>query len=355
MNVLLALKLTSDSLMVAEAVALKNAPSIDKLHLLTDKRYSTRVEGVDYHFLSPWISRIPILRVFARIPKMIGICRREKIDLLICYHLTSYGFAGLVVSNLLGIPLSLHFLGKDIDELCRKPVIGSFVLKCAGTIDVLTVQGSKSRRFLESKGLGRIHIIPTACDLTKFLPRDSPKKEYDVIFLGRLGKEKRVDRFVEIIHIIHVKGCDIRAAVVGTGPEEKEMLHQIKTLGMERYIEYVGWTDAVADYLSKAKVFLLTSDNDQLPSTLLEAMAMGVVPVASDVGNVSDVVDNKSGFIIDKSNTAGFAEAVISLLTNKPMYSEMSLHCLERVEKFSLEANSKRWEAVLRDIAENNA
>jgi glycosyltransferase involved in cell wall biosynthesis len=354
MRLLLALKLTSDSLMVAEATALRNAPNVTTLNLLTDSDYGTQVESVQYHFLKSSIAKIPIVRVFARIPKMIRICREKKIDLLVCYHLTSYGFAGFIVSKILGIPLSLHFLGKDIDVLCQKPILGPLLLWYAKKVGFLTVQGSNSKAFLESKGLRNIHIVPTACDLSKFRPSGNQKKDYDVIFLGRLGREKRVDRFVDIVHMVHKRGFSLTAAVVGSGPEEKKMLDKIRNLGLLDSIKYVGWTNNVADYLGRSRIFLLTSDSDQLPSTLIEAMAMGVVPIASNVGNVSDVVGNETGFLIDRNDTNSFADSVIALLTDNEIYSKMSHRAQEKAKSFSLEANSKRWERILNTIEDQH-
>lgn len=343
MRVLLALKLTSDSLMVAEAIALRIAPGAQKICLLTDKNYGTTVDGVEYYFLNKSIAKIPFLRLIARIPKMINICKKEKIDFLICYHLTSYGFVGFIVSVLLRISLSVHFLGKDIDELCHKPLLGAMLLEYASTIDILTVQGSNSKKFLETKGLRRIHIIPTGCDLRKFQPVNDIKKDFDLIFVGRLGTEKRIDRFVDIVNIIRDKGINVTAVVVGTGPEEKRLLALIAKLDLRQHINYVGWTNNVSGYLERSRIFLLTSDSDQLPSALIEAMAMGLVPVASNVGNVSDVVTPDNGFLIERNDTVAFADVTISLLKDSNTYNRMSEQARRKAREFSLEANSERW------------
>lgn len=352
-RVLIALKLSSDSLMAAEAIALKNTSNIDELFLLTDKKYRTEIKAVKYYYLKPWVAKIPILRVFARIPAMIGICRSENIDILICYHLTSYGFAGFVVSLLLKIPMSMHFLGKDIDELCQKPLLGALLLKLASKINILTVQGTNSKRFLQRKGFDKIYIIPTACDLNKFYFNNA-LKEYDIIFLGRLSREKRIDRYIDIIKIIRKKNYTIRAVIVGTGPEEQRMLTQIKNYDLENCIDYIGWTEDVVRYLSRSRIFVLTSDSDQLPSSLLEAMAMGLVPVVSDVGNISDVVNEKSGFIINKDNIQEFVDAIIHLLKNDEVYSNKSKEAQKKVREFSIEENSKRWGAILDCWSNNN-
>ena len=134
--------------------------------------------------------------------------------------------------------------------------------------------------------------------------------------------------------------------IVGSGPEEKRALEQIKTENLKEYIDYIGWTDDVVSCLSQSKIFVLTSDSDQLPSSLLEAMAMGLVPVVANVGNISDVVDEKNGFVIDKDDIQGFVDAIIYLLENEGAYSNRSKEALAKVREFSIEANSKRWGAI---------
>jgi len=352
MKILLGLKLTSDDLMRTEVIALKNASNVEELIVMTDKRYKTEIGGVKYYYLNSLISMIPIFRVFARIPIMFKICIKEKVDLLICYHLTSYGFAGSIVSRLLKLPVSVHFLGKDIDILCRLPIIGALLIRFAKTIDILTVQGTKSKSFLKKNQIEHIYIIPTACDIKKFLPKQNFKK-YHLIFLGRLSKEKRIDRFVEIIKILKKKNYPIKALIVGSGPHENKILRSINNYGLNDYIHYLGWKDNVTKYLSRAKIFVLTSDNDQLPSALLEAMAMGLVPVVSNVGNLADVVDLNNVVDLKGNCNERFANKIIELLTDEALYNQQSKQSVKRARKFSIEANSVRWESVIKNLKEN--
>ena len=349
MKVLLGLKLTSDDLMRTEVIALKNASAVEKVFVITDQRYKTEVEGVKYHYLSGFIAKIPVLRVFARIPAMLKICKSEQINFLICFHLTSYGLAGYIVSRLLRKPLSVHFLGKDLDKTCKLPVVGNFFLQFANNIDVLTVQGTNSKEFLTTKRINNVYIIPTACDLKKFSVSKEPKK-YDIIFVGRISKEKRIDRFIEIVNILNNNNYPIKALIVGSGPDQKEMLNLIKTYQLNHCVNYIGWKDDVTKYLSQAKIFVLTSDNDQLPSSLLEAMASGLVPVVTKVGNLSDVVDHKNIVKLNPESSQRLANRINELLTDEVLFEEQSRIALKSVQKFSVEANSVRWNSVVEDL-----
>lgn len=349
MNILLGLKLTSDANMVSDTVSVKHVPFVSNLHVLTDSRYETEIENVTYHYLPQMISRIPLVRVLYRIPVMIKICKREKIKLLICYHLLSYGFAGLVVSKVLNIPVVMHFLGNDLDMYCTKKYLRSVLLWLTSKYDHLTVQGSNSKKFLEEQGLKKISIVPTVCSTNK-IQKNNFAQEYDVIFVGRLSKEKRADRLVDILRIIAEKKEDLKAVILGSGPCEAEVRVKIQSHQLTKNVELLGWTDKVYEYLNRSKIFLLTSDNDQLPLALLEAMAAGVVPIASDVGNVSDVVSSVNGYLYEKDDVRSFARAAIRLLDNEELRHQKSLACREKVKEFSLKANTRRWTHIIQKL-----
>jgi len=346
MNILLALKLTSDSNMISDTISIRNVSDVEELHLLTDVRYKTEVNNVEYHYLPKYLASIPFIRLCCRIPAMLTICKNNEIDLLICYHLT-FGIAGLIVSKIMGIPISMHFLGLDLDVLCRKKYFGNILLWISSKMDLLTVQGQNSKMFLKANGIENVSIIPTVCDFHKFHKINSSKK-YDLIFVGRLSKEKRPDRFIQIVSQIADKKSDIRAVILGSGPLEVKVLRQIKSFNLENNIELIGWTNDVIDFLNNSKLFILTSDNDQLPLALLEAMASGLVPVASNVGNVSDVVNEKNGFLIDQSDLEGFTSHILELLHSEDDHKRKSEESIRFISKYySIESNTKRWSNIL--------
>lgn len=349
MNILLGLKLTSDANMVSDTVSIRNISYINDMHLLTDFRYKTEIGNVTYHYLPKIVSKIPIIRLLYRIPVMLNICRRNKIDLLICFHF-SYGLVGFIVARLLKIPITMHFLGKDLDILCRNKYFGSILLWLASKMDMLTVQGQKSKQFLEEKGIKNVSTIPTVCNIKK-IQKVNVQKEYDLIFVGRLSKEKRPDRFVDIVRLVASKRKSVKSIILGAGPYERKLKSQVKANRLEEYIDLVGWTDNVQEYLNKSKIFVLTSDNDQLPLSLLEAMASELVPVASNVGNVADVVKTKNGYLIDKDDLRGFSNAVIELLNNEDIYYKKSQNSREKIiREYSINENTQRWTNVIYEM-----
>jgi glycosyltransferase involved in cell wall biosynthesis len=346
MNVLLATRLTGDANMVADALALRNVPEVSALVVVTDRSYKTQIAGAIYEYCDSPLNRFPGIRVLARVPRLIQWVRHYEIDILICHHLLSWGLAGLLTARCTGRPIVNHFLGEDLDVLCRHPRYGPWALRLARQMDWLTVQGSHSQAFLHEQGFSRVGIMPTVCIPENYLGAQR-RRVYDLIYVGRMSREKRPDRFVEVVRDIRQRLPSVRAVMLGTGPLDGQIRQQIAQLSLSDHIECVGWSDDVAGYLRRSKIYLLTSDNDQLPLTLLEAMACGAVPISTPVGNVSDVILAGCGVVVDAASLAGSA---LDYLQHPARRRAESKQSVSRVQAFSVQRNTERWREILNKL-----
>jgi glycosyltransferase involved in cell wall biosynthesis len=216
---------------------------------------------------------------------------------------------------------------------------------------MLTVQGSRSADTLRGFGKRNVSVIPTVCDTSRVRRTVSLVTKYDIVYLGRFSWEKRPDRFVQIIERLALIRRNLKAVMLGSGRLELQIRRQVAEAGLGNIIEIIGWTDMVQEYLIESKVFLLTSDKDQLPLALLEAMAAGAVPVASNVGNVCDVVDERTGFLVSPNDISAYVEAVTILLCDEELRTRKSLASKERIiNRFSITSNTQRWTKLISDI-----
>jgi hypothetical protein len=101
--------------------------------------------------------------------------------------------------------------------------------------------------------------------------------------------------------------------------------------------------------LSEHDVFLLVSDYEGLPLTLLEAMGCGLVPVVSDLpSGIRELVDQDTGKRVAPDNLAGYAEAILWLHQHRQEKQQLSANARERVRRdFSVAAMTDRWLAAL--------
>jgi len=159
------------------------------------------------------------------------------------------------------------------------------------------------------RGLGvseaKLHYASSMyIDLDIFKPMDVEKK-YDLVFAGRLAKNKNVEMLVEAVKILKERGKDVKCVIVGDGPEKEKIQLSIINYQLSDNIEFAGWLPGIEDVAkiyNQSRIFVMPSLNEGGPRVCLEAMACGVPVVTTRVGIMLDIIDEgKNGFFCDWS------------------------------------------------------
>jgi glycosyltransferase involved in cell wall biosynthesis len=172
-----------------------------------------------------------------------------------------------------------------------------------------------------------------------------------IIYLGRLTEEqKRVRLFPAILEQLKSSGLPFHWTIAGEGPEREFLERTMTGAPPQQTVSFPGkilYAD-VPRLLSEHDVFLLASDHEGLPLSLLEAMGQGLVPVISDLeSGVREVVDAGNGIRVPVDDTSGYARAIIHLHEHRDELAAQSAAARERVKKeFSVAAMTDRWLAA---------
>jgi Mg2+ and Co2+ transporter CorA len=131
-----------------------------------------------------------------------------------------------------------------------------------------------------------------------------PEDAFVLLFLGNFTKQKRPDRFIDIINSVKESIPNVHGLMVGDGPLRSAVNDQISTLSLENKITCVGYKNDVRPWISMSDVLLLTSDTEGMPGVVLEAAAMKVSSISGDVGGVAEFIEHGvNGFIVDWNST----------------------------------------------------
>ena len=170
------------------------------------------------------------------------------------------------------------------------------------------------------------------------LSADSPLR---LVYLGRLVREQGLPEAIEALRLVRGRGLAARLVLAGSGPEEPRLRHQVADAGLTRDVVFVGEAAGgeKARLLSQADILVFAAYRAGVPRVLLEAMAAGVVPVASAVGGIPEVVTpNEHGVLIEPRDACAIAEAIARLANARVLLARMSAACRRRVAAaFSLE------------------
>ena len=176
----------------------------------------------------------------------------------------------------------------------------------------------------------RVKLVPNAIDAATISARDSDSADalrqqlgvtpLTPIVLGvfRLSEEKRPLLFVETFAAVVAKVPGARAFVAGVGLLEGDMRRRIDELGLSDSLTLLGRRDDVLELMRISSVLLLTSSLEGMPNVVMEAQAVGLPVVASNVGGVSDcMVDGETGYLVDPEDSEGYAAKCIKLLESE--------------------------------------
>jgi glycosyltransferase involved in cell wall biosynthesis len=156
------------------------------------------------------------------------------------------------------------------------------------------------------------------------------------VFVGRLSPEKNPDVFVEAARSVIESGRanNARFFVIGDGPMRKQIEDAVNSVGSDR-LTYLGYFADVSETLSGADVFVLPSSIEGFPLSLLEAMAMKLVSIASRVGAVDEVIrDGDSGYVITPGSAKEILERIILLAEDPRLVSKIGSSARIDVEKY---------------------
>ena len=156
-----------------------------------------------------------------------------------------------------------------------------------------------------------------------------------VTFVGRLTQIKRPDRLLDVAEILKAKKSAAEIVIVGEGDLFATTKQRAERDGLP--VKFLGWRSDVAEIFAASDLAILTSDNEGIPLTLIQAAQAGLPIVATNVGSIHDiVVDGETG-VLTKPNGDALAAAITGLLANsKQMHNFGSAGQARAKEFFSL-------------------
>lgn len=223
--------------------------------------------------------------------------------------------------------------------------------------DITTNVSEEAVAAFISKGAAkpeRIVAVANGIDTNKFKfnssDREKLRKELKVtdqkmlLAVGRLDTQKDYPNLLNAIDQLKQTRQDFKVFIVGDGPLRAELTQRVKELGLTEYVEFLGVRRDVAQLMSAADVFVLSSAWEGFGLVVAEAMACERPVVATDCGGVKEVVGD-AGKIVPIRNAPVLAEAIDKVLDmNEEELISIGYRAREQiVEKYSLEANTNKY------------
>ncbi|MGQ0547633.1 MAG: glycosyltransferase family 4 protein [Betaproteobacteria bacterium] len=267
--------------------------------------------------------------------------------------------AYLLVAKLCGARVLFQTHGGTLGEFAAGRVSGPLVralLRLPDAVAVLaTAEREIYRRLVPTQAVA---IIPNGVDCRAYRRharrRADPRLPLRLLYMGRLAPRKGLAETIEALRLARAAGGAARLVIAGSGPEEARLRRQAADAGLGQEVSFVGPASGEhkARLLGDADVLVLASESEGMPYALLEAMACGVVPLATPVGAIPEMIHpGAHGVLVPPRDAPALARAIAGLAADRDALERMGAACRRRAAAaYSLERLAADFSAAYRSI-----
>lgn len=256
-------------------------------------------------------------------------------------HTAKAGVLGRTAAQLCSVPATVHTFHGHLLHGYFSPGVRRTVVQTERSLarrtSRLVAVGARVRDDLLAAGIGtaaQFSVVPPGVELPAPYPKlearrllGLPPHGLVVCFVARLTEVKRPDRFAEVALELARRVPGVVFAVCGDGKLLADLRQRLAPLGDQ--VHFLGWRPDVENVYAASDVIVLTSDNEGMPVSLIEAATIGTPAVTTDVGSTREVVvDGHTGFVTSL-NVPDITSAVERLLGDPSIRHKMSKAALE--------------------------
>ena len=224
------------------------------------------------------------------------------------------------IARVIGAKMAVSFRGYDIAFYpVKNPGCYKQVWRRADKIHVIS---NRIKTLLYNEGFNdecSVVKITPAIDTSFFVSSiDRMKtKNHHIVTVARLHKVKGIHYVLEALAMLKKDGVDFHYTIIGSGTEENTLRNLAIRLGIMDCVTFTGKLapEAVREHLKNASVYVQYSEHEGFCNAVLEAQAMGVLPIVSNVGGLPEnVINGRTGWVVDKQNPKQLMKAIKSVI-----------------------------------------
>ena len=290
-----------------------------------------------------WISGVRGLRAMARLlPYLINLWRAMgQVD--VAHLMANSGWSwhlfaapAIWIGSLRGTPVIVNYRGGYAgDFLARQAFwVRLSMLRAARLI----VPSGFLKSIFAEHGLAA-DIVPNIVDIERFNPNPAPKDLPPVILVTR-NLEPIYDNAsaIRAFALVKARVPQSRLILAGSGPEEGRLKQLAESLGLENSVDFTGRveTEDMPALYRSARVSLNPSTVDNMPNSVLEALAAGVPVVSTRVGGVPYIVEHgKTALLVEPGVVGDMADAIVRILTEPVLAEQLRLAGLAEAKRYT--------------------
>jgi N-acetyl-alpha-D-glucosaminyl L-malate synthase BshA len=336
-------------------------------------RLMTPQPNIHYHEVE--VSRYPLFEYppydLALATRMAEVAELYDLDLLHVHYAIPHSVSALLARQMLAaaprkrkLPFVTTLHGTDITlvglDRSYLPITRYSIEQSDGVTAISKYLKERTHSVFDIKNSIEVIYNFVNCELYARPPKSAEQRleyaepnEKILVHLSNFRPVKRLTDVIEIFDLVR-KAVPSKLLLIGDGPDRSQAEWLAVQKGIHNHVLFLGKQDRVRDKLALADIMLLPSDLESFGLAALEAMACEVVPIATRVGGLPEVVDHgRTGYLSDVGDVRGMANHAIGLLTDPELLAGMATAAREvAMTRFCSSKIIPQYEAFYRRVLE---
>lgn len=284
--------------------------------------------------------------------KLVEVVEYQKLDVLHVHYAIPHASVAFLAKQILAskgvkIPFITTLHGTDITLVGKdsslKPVIEFSINNSDGVTCVSEYLKDTTYEFFDIKK--DINVIYNFIDFNKFSKTNkdhfkkviAPNGEKIITHISNFRKVKRAEDTIYIFEKINKK-IPSTLLLVGDGPERANLEEMCQKIGLCDQIRFLGKQEAIEELLSVSDLFVLPSSSESFGLAALEAMAIEVPVISTNIGGIPEVnIDGETGFLCDVGDVDSMAKKALEILSDTETHEKFKKRAFERAREFAIE------------------
>lgn len=177
------------------------------------------------------------------------------------------------------------------------------------------------------------------------------EKDFILIFVGELNHNKHQDLLINVVHRLKDKIPNIKLLLVGKGKMHDKYAQLVNKLGIEKYVEFLGYRNDVPNLMLISDIAVSSSRREGLPVNVMEAMATGLPLVVTNCRGNRDLVKNGyNGYIIENDDIEEFSRKIEKLYLSKKVREKYGIASLTMIEEYKIDIVLEKMKKIYFDF-----
>ncbi len=226
--------------------------------------------------------------------------------------------------------------------------------RVAKNADQIIVPSYYFKKIISNWGINpnKIKVIYNGIDLNlKNIKKDNNSKEKIILSVGRLVVWKGFKTLIKTMPSILQEIPQVKLIIIGSGPQKKELEDNIYKLKLKDKVILTGQLkrEKVLEYMKNSDVFVLNTQYEGFSHTLIEAFALKIPIITTNIGGNPELIkNNQEGILIKPDNKNAIKNAVIKILQDNNFKQKIIQNAYEKSKQFSIKMTLDNLEKILK-------